>query len=87
MAQITMLLAAATTPMMVKTQPLPIAPIQGAATAPPTAEKMLRTKLLTATPEEARFGMNSVSIVVAMAKMSIDPMPKMKVATICGPVI
>jgi hypothetical protein len=82
MAHTTMLLAAATTPMMVNTQPLPMAWINGAATTPPMAEKMLRTKLLTATPEEAFFGMNSVSMVVAMAKMSIEPTPKMKVATI-----
>ena len=42
--------------------------------------KMFRTKLLTATPEEARRGMNSVSIVVDMAKISMLPIPKKKLA-------
>ena len=41
---------------------------------------MFRTKLLTATPFDAFFGMNSVSIVVAIAKMSMEPMPKKKLA-------
>ena len=50
----------------------------------PTLEKMLRTKLLAATPEEARRGMNSVSMVVATAKMSMLPMPKKKLARSCG---
>jgi hypothetical protein len=47
----------------------------GAATTAPTQENMFRTKLLTATPFDDCLGMNSVSMVVAMAKMSIDPIP------------
>ena len=53
----------------------------------PAHEKMLRMKLLAATPEEARRGMNSVSIVVAMAKISIEPMPKKKLAISYGPML
>lgn len=70
-----------TSPMIVHIQPFPMASIKGAATTPPTHEKMFRIKLLTAIPVEARFGMNSVSMVVAMAKMSMDPTPKKKFAT------
>jgi hypothetical protein len=60
---------------MVKSHPFPIAFMTGAATTAPTHENMLRTKLLTATPFDDCFGINSVSMVVAMAKMSIDPIP------------
>lgn len=41
---------------------------------------MFRMKLFTATPEEARLGMNSVRIVVDMAKISMLPIPKKKLA-------
>lgn len=54
--------------------------MKGSAAIAPTQEKMFRTKLLTATPEEARRGMNSVSIVVDMAKISMLPIPKKKLA-------
>ena len=65
---------------MVNSHPLPMAEISGPATMAPTQEQMLRTKLFTATPDEARRGMNSVNIVVAAAKMSMLPMPKKKLA-------
>lgn len=55
----------------------------GEATIAPTQEKMLRTKLLSATPADDFLGMNSVNMVVAMPKISIDPIPKKKLATIC----
>jgi len=74
-AHITMLLANAQIPRTVNSQPSPIALITGAATIAPTHEKMFRIKLLTATPVDDFRGMNSVSIVVAIAKMIIDPMP------------
>jgi hypothetical protein len=74
-AQIVRLLDKAQTPKIVKSHPFPIAFMIGAATTAPTHEKMFRTKLLSATPFDDCLGMNSVSIVVAMAKMSIDPMP------------
>lgn len=48
----------------------------GAAIIPPTHENMFLTKLLTATPEDDLRGMNSVSIVVAIEKISIEPHPK-----------
>lgn len=83
-AQITLPLQSAMTPTPVNSQPSPTALISGCATTTPAAEKMLRTKLLAATPEEARRGMNSVSMVVAMAKMSMEPMPKKKLAMSCG---
>ncbi len=83
-AQITALLAAASTPMPVNSHPFPIAAMSGSAMIAPTQEQMLRTKLLAATPEEARLGMNSVSMVVAMAKMSMLPTPKKKLAMSCG---
>jgi hypothetical protein len=69
---------------MVKIQPLPMAVMTGAVTKDPTHEKMFRTKLLSATPDDDFFGMNSVSIVVAMLKISIEPMPKKKLAIICA---
>lgn len=47
---------------------------------PPVQLKMLRTKLLRATPLLLRRGMNSVSIVVAALKTSMDPTPKKKLA-------
>lgn len=68
---------------MVKSQPLPIPWMMGDVTRVPTQEKMLRTKLLSATPVDDFFGMNSVSIVVAMLKISMDPTPKKKLAIIC----
>ncbi len=82
-AQITLPLHSAITPTPVNSHPSPIALISGCAATAPTAEKILRTKLLAATPEEARRGMNSVSMVVAMAKMSMEPMPKKKLAISC----
>lgn len=48
----------------------------------PTHEKMLRMKLFSATPEDDFLGINSVSMVVAILKMSIEPMPKKKLAII-----
>jgi hypothetical protein len=75
MAQIVRLLSNAQTPKIVNNQPLPTAFMIGAATMAPTQEKMFLTKLLTATPFDDCLGMNSVSIVVAMAKISIDPIP------------
>jgi hypothetical protein len=73
-------LTSAITPKPVKSHPFPIASMSGCATTPPTQEKIFLTKLFTATPEEARLGMNSVSMVVAMAKMSMLPTPKKKLA-------
>ena len=67
---------------MVKIQPLPIAPMIGAVTTEPTQEKMFRMKLLRATPSEDFFGMNSVSMVVTILKMSMEPIPKKKLAII-----
>ena len=55
----------------------------GAVTKEPTQEKMFRMKLFSATPEEAFLGINSVNIVVAMLKISMDPIPKKKFAIIC----
>jgi hypothetical protein len=75
MAQIVRLLNNAQTPKIVNSQPLPTAFMTGAATMAPTQENMFLTKLLTATPLDDCLGMNSVSIVVAMAKISIDPIP------------
>jgi hypothetical protein len=74
-AQIVRLLDSAHRPKIVKSHPFPIAFMTGAATIAPTQENMFRTKLLTATPLDDCLGMNSVSMVVAMAKMSIDPIP------------
>ena len=65
-AQMTKLLAIAMTPRPVNSQPLPIAEISGSAVSAPTHEKMFRMKLLTATPEDAFLGMNSVNMVVAI---------------------
>lgn len=79
-AQITLPLARAITPTPVNSQPSPMEVINGLATTAPTQEKMLRTKLFAATPEEALRGINSVSIVVAMAKISMEPTPKKKLA-------
>ena len=52
-------------PKIVKVYPSPSALIIGSATMAPTQLKMLRTKLLTATPSAPRPGMNSVREVVA----------------------
>lgn len=84
MAQMTLLLAIAMTPTPVKSEPLPIAEMSGSATIAPTHEKTLRMQLLSATPADALAGMNSVSIVVIMPKMSILPMPKKKLAMSWG---
>ena len=59
----------------VKSQPLPTDAMSGAVTIAPMQLPILRTKLFTATPEDDRFGMYSVSIVVVMAKMIIEPIP------------
>lgn len=63
-------------------QPLPMALMVGSAAKTPAKEKMLRTELLMAMPEEARRGMNSVSMVVESAKISMLPTPKKKLASI-----
>lgn len=68
------------TPRPVNSHPFPIASNNGCATIPPTQLKMFLTKLLVATPAEARFGMNSVNIVVDALKMSMLPIPKKKFA-------
>lgn len=65
-----------TRPTIVHIHPLPIALIQGAATIPKTQEKIFLTKLLTAMPVDAFRGINSVNMVVDIAKMIIDPKPK-----------
>jgi hypothetical protein len=67
---------------MVKSHPLPMPLMIGAVTTEPTQEKMFRMKLLRATPSEDFFGMNSVSMVVTILKMSIEPIPKKKLAII-----
>ena len=69
--------------IIVKSQPFPIASTIGAVTKDPIHEKIFRMKLLSATPADAFFGMNSVNIVVAMLKISIDPIPKKKFPIIC----
>ena len=79
----TALLANATNPRMVNSHPFPIASMIGAVTRDPTHEKMFRIKLFKATPADAFLGMNSVNIVVAILKISIDPIPKKKLAIIC----
>lgn len=75
MAHITDALENAQSPRMVNSQPLPMEEISGAPTMPPTHEKMLRQRLFKATPDADRCGINSVSIVVAMAKINIEPTP------------
>lgn len=50
----------------------------------PMQEKLLRMKLLAATPEDDLRGMNSVSIVVAVPKMIMLPTPKKKLAASWG---
>lgn len=47
-------------PKIVKSQPFPIAEITGAPTIAPTHENMFLTRLFNATPDDDRFGMNSV---------------------------
>lgn len=69
-------------PRIVHSQPLPMALMVGSAAKTPAKEKMLRTELLMAMPEEARRGMNSVSMVVESAKISMLPTPKKKLASI-----
>lgn len=78
----TALLAKLTRPRIVNSHPLPMPPMMGEVTRDPTQEKMFRMKLLRATPSEDFFGMNSVSMVVTMLKMSMEPIPKKKLATI-----
>jgi len=62
-------------PSIVKSHPLPMAPINGAPTIVPIQDRMFRQKLFTATPELDFCGMNSVSMVVDMAKISMLPIP------------
>jgi hypothetical protein len=62
-------------PRIVKSQPLPIADMIGAPTTAPTHDKIFLQRLFNATPELDRRGINSVNIVVDMAKMSIEPTP------------
>ena len=69
-------------PKMVNNQPFPMAWISGEATTEPTQERILRTKVFRATPADDFLGMNSVSMVVAMPKMSMEPTPKKKLANI-----
>ena len=75
MAQITDALESVQSPRKVNNQPLPTAAINGAPAMAPTHDRMFRQKLFNATPEDDRRGMNSVSIVVAMAKMIMLPRP------------
>jgi len=82
MAKITKLLRVATDPMMVKSHPFPMASMIGDVTPQPMLEKMFRTKLLSATPEEDRLGINSVSMVIDRLKINMEPIPKKKLATI-----
>lgn len=81
-AQTTKLLANAIIPRIVKIQPFPMALINGAATILPTHEKIFLIKLLTATPDDDFCGINSVSIVVTIVKMSKDPTPNKKLPII-----
>lgn len=81
-ASMTELLAKLTKPIIVNNQPSPIPSIIGAVTRDPTQEKMFRMKLFRATPSEDFFGMNSVSIVTTILKMSMEPIPKKKFAII-----
>lgn len=61
--------------------------MMGLATIAPTQPKRFRIIMARAIPLVDLLGMNSVSIVEVMAKMSIDPMPKKKVATIYVPYV
>ena len=79
-AHITMLLAIAISPRIVNSQPFPIASMRGCAMIPPTHEKIFRMKLFVATPDDDFRGINSVNMVVAMPKTSIEPTPKKKLA-------
>lgn len=72
-----------TIPRIVNSHPFPIALIMGEVTMTPTQEKMLRMKLLSATPDEDLRGSSSVSMVVTRAKMSMLAAPKKKFAIIC----
>lgn len=82
MERITKALTKPIPPRMVKSQPFPMTPMRGAVIKEPTHEKIFRTKLFNATPMEDFLGMNSVSMVVTMLKISIEPIPKKKLATI-----
>lgn len=82
MRKMTELLASPSSPRIVNSQPLPMALMIGAVTNEPTQEKIFRMKLFSATPSEDFFGMNSVNMVVTMLKMSMDPIPKKKLAII-----
>jgi len=66
-------LAMQITPSPRKSQPLVMTVIKGSATIVPTQEKMFLTKLFNAIPCDAFRGMNSVSIVVISAKISMLP--------------
>lgn len=69
-----------TSAKIVNNQPFPIVSISGFVITLHTQLKMLRTKLLRATPLLDCRGRNSVSMVVTMAKMSMLPTPKKKPA-------
>ena len=56
----------------------------GLVTSVVTNANMFRVKLFRATPADDFLGMNSVSIVVVVLKISIDPTPKKKLAIICS---
>lgn len=75
MAHITNAEDTAHIPTIVKTQPFPMAAIQGAPTIAAAHEKILRQRLFSAMPPLERRGMNSVNIVVVIAKINILPMP------------
>lgn len=62
-------------PTIVNTHPLEMAAIHGAPAMAATHESIFLQKLFTATPDELLLGMNSVNIVVVMAKISMLPTP------------
>ena len=74
-AQMTEALEKAHNPRIVKSHPFPMASISGAPTIPPAHEKQFRIRLFKATPELDFLGMNSVNMVVTMAKISMEPIP------------
>jgi hypothetical protein len=71
-------------PRIVKVHPCPTPASSGAATTLAMHETMFRTKLLTATPDDDFLGINSVSIVVTIVKISSDPTPNKKLPIIYG---
>lgn len=82
MKRITKALTKPIPPSMVKSQPFPMTLMRGAVIKEPTQEKIFRTKLFNATPLEDFLGINSVSMVVTILKISIEPIPKKKLAII-----